>query len=86
MFHVSHLRPFKKQMPLACRLKQKMLSLCHILCILKFLLYYLNFKYFVLFFVILYLFSNLNILVQFNLLVKYLLFLISITYFNNQMK
>ena len=51
-----------------------MLNLCHILCILNILLYCFKFKYFVILFVILYIFGNLNILVQFNLLVTYLFF------------
>ena len=72
-------RPFKKQMPLPCWLKSTTLSLWHILSILKILLYCFKFKYFILFFVILYLFYNLNILVQFNLLVKYI-FLFTFNY------
>ena len=68
---MSHLKPFKEQMSSECRLKPTKLNLCHIVYILKILLYCLEFKYFILFFIILYLFYNLNILVQFNLLVKY---------------
>ena len=60
--------------PPLCRLRPTTLILCHIVCILKFLLYYFKFKYFVLLFVISYLFCNLNILVQVNLSVKYIFF------------